>query len=38
MSDIKTKQITVFSGAVIKEGKILMTLRSESELPEAHMK
>ena len=38
MSDIKTKQITVFSGAVIKDGKILMALRTEEELPDAHMK
>jgi 8-oxo-dGTP diphosphatase len=34
----KTKQITVFSGCVVKDGKILMSLRSEPECPEAHMK
>lgn len=38
MTTVKTKQISVFSGAVIKDGKILMTLRTESELPDAHMK
>jgi 8-oxo-dGTP diphosphatase len=34
----KTKQITVFSGCIVQDGKILMALRSEPECPEAHMK
>ncbi len=34
----KTKQITVFSGCVVKDGKVLMSLRSEPECPAAHMK
>jgi 8-oxo-dGTP diphosphatase len=38
MSELKHKQIVVFSGAVIKDGKVLMTLRTEEELPDAHMK
>lgn len=32
------KQITIFSGAVIKDGKVLMNLRTEEECPDAHMK
>lgn len=32
------KQITVFSAVVIKDNKLLMTLRKESELPDAHLK
>lgn len=32
------KQITVFSGVLIKDDKVLMVLRSEPELPEAHLK
>jgi 8-oxo-dGTP diphosphatase len=32
------KQITVFSAAVLHNNKILMVLRTEEELPEAHMK
>jgi 8-oxo-dGTP diphosphatase len=34
----KTKQITVFSGCVIKGDKVLMVLRNEPECPEAHLK
>lgn len=34
----KTKQITVFSGCVAREGKILMVLRNEPECPAAHLK
>lgn len=32
------KQITVFSGVLIKDDKVLMILRNEPELPEAHLK
>lgn len=32
------KQITVFSAVVIKDGTVLLTLRKEDELPEAHLK
>ncbi len=32
------KQITVFSGCLINEGKILLVQRNEPECPEAHMK
>ncbi len=32
------KQITIFSGCLIKENKILLVQRSEPECPEAHMK
>lgn len=32
------KQIIVFSGVLIHEGKILLNLRSEPELPDAHLK
>lgn len=34
----KTKQVTVFMGCVIRDGKVLMVLRSEKELPGAHLK
>lgn len=34
----KVKQITVFIGLVVYEGKILLTKRSESELKDAHLK
>lgn len=34
----KTKQITVFSGCVLRDGKILMVLRNEPECVEAHLK
>lgn len=34
----KTKQITVFSGCVIKGDKVLMVLRNEPECKEAHLK
>lgn len=32
------KQITVFSGVLVKDKKVLMLQRSEVELPEAHLK
>lgn len=32
------KQITVFSGIIIKDNKILLTQRTEEECPDAHMK
>ncbi len=32
------KQITVFSAVVINDNKVLLTLRKEDELPEAHLK
>lgn len=32
------KQITVFSAVTIKDGKVLLVLRKEDELPEAHLK
>ncbi|GEM_PF-169342 len=32
------KQITVFSGCVIRDGKILMVQRNEPECPDAHLK
>ena len=35
---MKTKQITVITGLVIKDNKILMTQRYEPECPDAHMK
>jgi 8-oxo-dGTP diphosphatase len=34
----KTKQITIFSGCVIHEDKVLMVKRNEEECPEAHLK
>lgn len=33
-----TKQITIFSGAVVKGDQILMVQRTEEECPEAHLK
>ncbi len=38
MADKNSKQITVFSGVLIKDNKILMIQRSEEELPDAHLK
>lgn len=32
------KQITVFSGVVLKDGKVLLVQRDEKECPEAHLK
>src|SRR3990167_9310260 len=32
------KQITVFSAVVLKDNKVLLNLRKENELPEAHLK
>ena len=32
------KQIIVFSGVLIKDGKVLLNLRNEPELPSAHLK
>ena len=32
------KQITVFSAVVVKDKKVLLNLRKENELPEAHLK
>lgn len=32
------KQIIIFAGVLIHEGKILLNLRSEPELPDAHLK
>ena len=34
----KTKQITIFSGVLLKDNKILMTQRDEKECPAAHLK
>lgn len=34
----KTKQITVFSGCVVRDDTVLMVLRNEPECVEAHMK
>ncbi len=36
--DQRRKQITVFSGVLIKDQKVLMLLRNEPEVPEAHLK
>lgn len=38
MKERNHKQITVFSGAVLKEGRILMSLRNEEGCSGAHMK
>jgi mutator protein MutT len=32
------KQITIFAGCLIHDGKVLLNKRSESEVPDAHMK
>ena len=32
------KQITVFSGVVLKDGKVLLVQRDEKECPDAHLK
>ncbi len=34
----QNKSITIFSGVVLKDNQVLMTLRDEEECPDAHMK